>query len=55
MRFVFVSFVGEAIGVMRRAKISTLRGTIAAEFGQFHAELLNVSTKEEVRASLLRV
>ena len=26
VRFVFVSFVGEAIGVMRRAKISTLRG-----------------------------
>jgi len=48
VRFVFVSFVGEGIGVMRRAKISTLRGTIAAEFGQFHAELLNVSTKEEV-------
>jgi|TARA_B110001469_G_C9418648_1_gene213667 hypothetical protein len=26
VRFVFVSFVGEGIGVMRRAKISTLRG-----------------------------
>ena len=28
VRFVFVSFVGEALGVMRRARISTLRGEI---------------------------
>ena len=48
VKFVAISFVGEAIGVMRKALISTLRGEISAAFDPFHCELLNVSTKEEV-------
>ena len=43
-----ISFIGEAIGVMRKALVSTLRGDITAAFDPFHCELLNVSTKEEV-------
>ena len=31
-----------------KAKISTLRGTIAADFDPFHCELLNVSSQAEV-------
>ena len=48
VKFVAISFIGEAIGVMRKALISTLRGDITAAFDPFHCELLNVSTKEEV-------
>lgn len=48
VRFVFITFVGEGISVMRKAKISTLRGTIAADFDPFHCELLNVSSQAEV-------
>ena len=48
VRFVFITYVGEGISVMRKAKISTLRGTIAADFDPFHCELLNVSSQAEV-------
>ena len=48
VKFVLISFIGEAIGVMRKALVSTLRGDITAAFDPFHCELLNVSTKEEV-------
>ena len=44
VKFVFISFVGEKIGVMRKARISTLRGGIQAAFDPFHCELLNLSS-----------
>ena len=50
VRFVFVSFVGEAIGVMRRAKISTLRGEIWARFRGDIGEMRRArSSRSEVR------
>ena len=55
VKFVLISFIGEAIGVMRKALVSTLRGDITAAFDPFHCELLNVSTKEEVRLRSVRV
>ena len=48
VKFVLISFIGEAIGVMRKALVSTLRGDITAAFDPFHCELLNVSAQEEV-------
>ena len=48
VKFVAISFIGEAIGVMRKARISTLRGDIKAAFDPFHCELLNVSSRAEV-------
>ena len=38
---------------MKKAKVSTLKGTITEAFEPFHAELLNASSLEEVTASSL--
>ena len=54
VKFVFISFVGEKIGVMRKARISTLRGGIQAAFDPFHCELLNLSSKEEVSEAAIK-
>ena len=43
VKFVFISFLGEKVAPMRKAKISTLKGTITEAFAPFHAELLNAS------------
>ena len=49
-----ISFIGEAIGVMRKALVSTLRGDITAAFDPFHCELLNLSSKEEVSEAAIK-
>ena len=37
VKFVFVSFIGESVAPMRKAKISTLKGTIAVAFEHIHS------------------
>ena len=54
VKFVLISFIGEAIGVMRKALVSTLRGDITAAFDPFHCELLNLSSKEEVSEAAIK-
>ena len=51
VKFVFLSFVGEGVAAMKKAKISTLKGTITESFTPFHAELLNASDPKEVTAA----
>ena len=53
VKFVFISFLGEKVAPMRKAKISTLKGTITEAFAPFHAELLNASSRDEVTAPAL--
>lgn len=48
VKFVFTSFIGDNVGVMRKAKCSTLKGTITDAFEPFHAELLNATCAQEV-------
>ena len=51
VKFVFLSFVGEGVAAMKKAKISTLKGTITESFTPFHAEMLNASDPKEVTAA----
>ena len=48
VKFIFLSFIGENVPMMKKAKTSTLKGTITEAFEPFHAELLNASTLDEV-------
>jgi len=48
VKFIFVSFIGEGVKPMRRAKVSTFKGTIAESFAPYHIELLNATSKSEV-------
>jgi hypothetical protein len=48
VKFVFISFLGEGVGVMRKAKVSTLKGTVSEIFTPFHAELISATTPGEV-------
>ena len=50
-KFVFLSFIGSDVPVMRRAKISTHKGMVTAAFEPFHAELMNVTSADEARES----
>jgi len=53
VKFVYITFLGSAISVMRRAKISTLKGTVTEAFEPFHAEMLNATSVEEVNDEAL--
>jgi len=53
VKFIFLSFIGENVPMMKKAKTSTLKGTITEAFEPFHAELLNASTLDEVTVSSL--
>ena len=48
VKFVFVSFIGEGVKPLRKARISTFKGTVTEAFEPFHAELLNATSKGEV-------
>ena len=41
VKFALVSWVGEEVAPMRKAKLSTLRGAATEVLSPFHAELLN--------------
>jgi len=43
VKFALVSWVGEEVAPMRKAKLSTLRGAATEVLSPFHTELLNVS------------
>ena len=43
VKFALISWVGEQVAPMRKAKLSTLRGAATELLSPFHAELLNVS------------
>ena len=53
VRFVFVSYIGEGVKPMRKAKMSTFKGTVTAFFEPFHAEILNATSKAEVTAEAM--
>jgi len=48
VKFVLVSWVGEEVAPMRKAKLSTLRGAATEVLSPFHAELLNVADAKSV-------
>ena len=48
VKFAFVTFLGEKLGVMRKGKISTFKGTISECFSPFHVELMNATSPDEV-------
>jgi len=50
VKFVFISFIGAEVSVMRKAKISTFKGTVTETFSPFHAEMLNATSPDEVSA-----
>jgi len=41
IKFVLVSWVGDEVAPMRKARLSTLRGSATSALGPFHAEMLN--------------
>lgn len=53
VKFVYITFIGENIGVMRRAKISTFKGTVTKAFEPFHAEMLNATSVDEVNETAI--
>jgi len=53
IKFVFVSFIGSSVPVMRRAKISTYKGTVSEVFAPFHAELYGAGAPEEVTSKAI--
>jgi len=53
-KFVFVSFIGAEVPVMRRAKIGMFKGTMSEAFSPFHAELINATSVDEITPSAIK-
>jgi len=51
IKFVHVSFLGERVSALRRAKCSTKKGSVTALFEPFHAEILNATSADEISPS----
>ncbi len=47
IKYVFVSYLGPGVSVVRRAKISTMKGKIRDYFAPFHTEMLTLSSTED--------
>ena len=47
-KFVYITFIGDGVGPMKKGKITTLKGTITEAFEPFHVELLNATSPSEV-------
>ena len=48
VKFAFITYLGDELGVMRKGKIATFKGTITHSFEPFHAELMNATSPDEV-------
>ena len=48
VKFALVSWVGEEVAPLRKAKLSSMRGQASQLLSPFHTELLNVSQLAEV-------
>jgi len=53
VKFAFISWVGDDVAPMRKAKLSTLRGEAASILAPVHTELLNVTSAADVSNSTL--
>ena len=40
VKFCFITFLGEALSVLKKGRIATLKGTITHTFEPFHVELV---------------
>ena len=48
VKFALVSWVGEEVAPMRKARLSSLRGQASSVLSPYHTELLNVASAAEV-------
>lgn len=48
VKFAFITFLGENLSVLKKGKITTLKGTITQTFEPFHIELMNTTSPSEV-------
>lgn len=48
IKFAFLTFLGDGLSPMRRAKASTVQGSVSAVFAPFHAELVGLTDPSEV-------
>lgn len=53
IKFVLISWVGDEVAPMRKARLSTLRGSATSALGPFHAEMLNPSEASAVTLEAL--
>lgn len=42
VKFVFLSFIGSAVPPMKRARVSTIKGSVTGIFSPFHAEMVRL-------------
>jgi hypothetical protein len=49
IKFAFLAFLGEDLSPMRRAKASTIKGSVSSVFAPFHAEMVGLTDASEVR------
>uniref|UniRef100_A0A7S3AUC2 ADF-H domain-containing protein n=1 Tax=Haptolina ericina TaxID=156174 RepID=A0A7S3AUC2_9EUKA len=53
VKFVFISFIGERLGVMRKAKLSTYKGTVTEAFTPFHLEMMGMDSAADVTSAAI--
>lgn len=46
VKFVFISFIGEGVGMIKKAKLATHKGTVQEIFHQFHVDFYCSNTNE---------